>query len=118
MRLLVITYLTHTLLSLLLFLQKLSLSSHVTAVALGSHILTHLADSFPGNDFRSDRSLDGDIELLTRDQVLELQAYLSAEIIGTVLMDKRGQRICRITIEQNIELDQLGRTINLYMIVK
>lgn len=33
-------------------------------------------------------------------------------------MDKRGQRICRITIEQNIELDQLGRTITLYMIVK
>src|SRR5260221_9799263 len=59
--------LLHPLLALLLLLQQLALTRDVAAVALGDHVLAHRLDGFAGNDLRSDRRLDGDLELLARD---------------------------------------------------
>lgn len=52
-----------------LFLQQLALSGDVAAVAFGRHVLAHGLDRFAGNDLGADGCLDGDVELLARDQL-------------------------------------------------
>ena len=58
--------LLHAFLASLLLFQQFALTAHVTAVALGQHVLTHLLDGFAGDDLRADSSLNGDIELLEK----------------------------------------------------
>ena len=83
-----ISYLTHTLLALLLLLQQLALTGDVTAVALGQHVLTHGLDGLTGDNLGPDGGLNGYLELLTRNQVLKLLAYTPAEIIGPVPVNR------------------------------
>ncbi len=47
-------------------------SRDVAAVALGRHVLAHGLDRFAGDDLGADGGLYGDVELLARDQLLEL----------------------------------------------
>src|SRR5699024_3503757 len=68
----------HALLALLLLLQELALAGDVTPVALGEHILANRADVLAGDDARADRGLDRHLELLARDQILELAGHLDA----------------------------------------
>ena len=58
--------LLHALLAFLLFFEEFSFTRYITAVALGSHILADGLDSFAGNDFGTDSSLHGNVELLSR----------------------------------------------------
>src|SRR5699024_1038281 len=62
----------HPLLALLLLLQQLALAGDVTAVALREDVLPDGADVLPGDDPRADRGLDRHLELLARDELLEL----------------------------------------------
>src|ERR1700737_2123507 len=63
--------LPHALLALLLLLQKLLLAADVAAVALGHHVLARRADRLARDDAPADCGLDGDLEELARDQVLQ-----------------------------------------------
>lgn len=83
-----LTYLAHTLLTLLLFFQQLPLSGDVTSVALGGYVFTDLAHCLSGNDLCTYGSLDCNVKLLAGDEFLELFADFSAELIGVVLMDE------------------------------
>ena len=78
--------LAHALLSLLLLLEEFSLTRDVTSVTLRSNVLSHSLHSLAGDDFCSDCSLDRDIELLTRNQLLEKQKQGKKRMrqIGTV----------------------------------
>ena len=77
-----VTNLAHTLLTLLLLLQELAFTRNITTVALRSHILTHSLHRLTGDDLRTDGCLDGNIELLARDEFLELLAHLTTKIVG------------------------------------
>ena len=100
--------LAHPLLSLLLLLKKLSLTRDVTSVTFCSHILADSLDSLSGDDLRSDGSLDRDVELLARYELLELLAHLASEIICMIGMDEGRKGIGRISVEKDVQLDQLG----------
>src|ERR1051325_927005 len=69
-----VAHLAHALLALLLLLEKLLLAADVAAVALGQHVLAQRADRLAGDDAPADRGLDGDLEQLARDQVLQALA--------------------------------------------
>src|SRR5699024_5322603 len=74
----------HALLALLLLLQELALARDVAAVALGQHVLAHRTDVLAGDDAGSDGGLDRDLELLARDQLLQLAGHLDAVVVGLV----------------------------------
>src|SRR5262245_52210143 len=67
--------LAHALLAALLLLGQLALSRDVAAVALGEHVLPERADGLAGNDASADRRLDGDLEEVGGNQLLQLLAH-------------------------------------------
>ena len=60
-----VTDLLHALLTALLLLQQLTLTRHITTIALRRHVLAHLLHRLTGDDLRTDGGLNGDIELLS-----------------------------------------------------
>ena len=108
----------HTLLTAFLLLQQLALTRHVATVALGGHILANLLDGLAGNDFRSDSSLNGNIELLARNEFLQFLAHAATQCNCIVLMRKRRQGIDGFSVEQNIELRQLRRAERVDVVVE
>ena len=76
--------LTHPLLTLLLFLQELSLTADITTITLRGHILTDSLHGLTGNDLCSDSCLDSDVELLAWDEFLEVLTHLAAEIVAVI----------------------------------
>ena len=79
--------LAHSLLALLLLFEQLSLSCDVTAVTLGCHVLADGLDGLAGDDLGTYSGLDGDVELLTRDEFLEFFADFASEIVGVIHVD-------------------------------
>src|SRR6478609_2837478 len=77
--------LAHALLALLLLLEKLLLAADVAAVALRQHVLAQRADRLAGDHAAADRRLDGDLEQLARDQVLQPLAQRPAARFGSSL---------------------------------
>src|SRR5581483_5293367 len=102
------TDLPHPFLSLLLLFQQLTLTADVTAITFRGHVLTQCADGLAGNDLGADSGLDGDLELLTRQQLLELFTKLAAKILRTAAMDQGTEGIYLIAIEQDIHLDDIA----------
>ena len=82
------TDLAHSLLTLLLLLEKLSLTADVTSITLCSHILSNSLHSLSRDDLCTDSRLNRDIELLARYEFLELLAHLATEIICMVCMNQ------------------------------
>src|SRR3954452_1781024 len=72
----------HPLLTFLLTLQQLALSGEVAAVAFGRDVLSQRLDRCPRDDPGADRRLDGDLELLLRDELLHLDAQVAALVEG------------------------------------
>src|SRR3954471_14207643 len=70
--------LAHPLLALLLLLKKLLLAADVAAVALGEHVFAQRTDRLAGDHPAADRGLDGDLEELARDQLLQPLAQRAA----------------------------------------
>src|SRR6185437_5485448 len=66
--------LAHALASFLLFLEKLALARDVAAVALGENVLAIGLDRLARDDPAADRRLDGDLEELARDEILQALA--------------------------------------------
>ena len=97
----------HALLATFLFLQQFALTAHITAITLGKHILTHLLHRLTRDNLGADGSLDGNIELLAGNELLQFLAHPTPEGDSVVLMGQRGKGINRLTIEQDVELDEL-----------
>jgi hypothetical protein len=83
----------HPLLAGLLLLEQLALAGDVTAVALGQDVLADRADVLAGDDPRADGGLDRHLELLPRDEFLELAGHHHAVAVGLVLVDDRRERV-------------------------
>lgn len=75
----------HPLLALFLLLEQLALTADVAAVTLREHVFADGADVLARDDLGADRSLHGDFELLTRDELLELDRHPVAMRVGGVL---------------------------------
>ena len=112
------TDLAHPLLSLLLFLEKFSLTGDITSVTFRSNVLAHSLDCLSSDDLCSDCSLDGNIELLSRDEFLQLLAHLASEVVGMISMDKGRERIGRITIKEDIKLHKLSLLESYNMLIE
>ena len=108
----------HTLLAFLLLLQQLALTGDITAVALGKHVLAKCLDVLAGNNARTHRSLDGDFELLTRDEFLQALRHSQAICVGLILVDNRAEGIHAVTVEQNVDLHQVGDLLAAFVVVQ
>ena len=113
-----VAYLTHAFLAFLLFFEQLALARYVAAVAFGRHVLAHGLHCFAGYDLGADRGLYGDVELLARDQLLEFLAHLAPEIIGMVGIGQRRERVDRLAVEQDVQLDELRRLVARAVVVE
>ena len=112
-----VSNLFHTLLSALLLLQQFALTADVTTIALGRHVLTYLLHCLTGDDLRPDGSLDGDVELLTGNELLQFLAHPASEGDGIILMRQRRQCIDGLSVEQDIQFRQLRGTEAVDMVV-
>ena len=83
--------LAHFLLAFLLLLQQLLLAGDVAAVALGQHVLAHGPDRLSGDDLAADGRLDGHLEELARDVLLQLLAELAGAAVGLLPVGDEAQ---------------------------
>ena len=104
--------LAHALLALLLLLQELALAGDVAAVALGQHVLAERLDRLAGDDPAADRGLDRHLELLPRDQLLELLADAAAlgsrPLLRWTIIDRL---VDPVAVDQDVELDQVALAV-------
>src|SRR5690625_27832 len=84
---------------LLLLLQQFTLPADISAVAFRSHIFFQSPDRIPCDHSGSDRRLDSHLILLSRDQLLELGAKSSPQIIGFVPVGNTRECVHRFTIQ-------------------
>ena len=74
--------LAHPLFAFLLLIEEFAFAGHVAAVAFGEDVLAQGLDGLAGDDAAADRGLDGDLEKLARDQVLQPLAQRAAAAVG------------------------------------
>src|SRR5499426_2635495 len=99
--------LLHALLTLLLLLEELALARDIAAVALGGHVLAHGLDRFPGDDPAADGGLDRDLVELAGDHRPQLLGQGFALLVGLLPVDDDGERVDRVAVEQDVELDHV-----------
>ena len=107
MRHLNVANLLHALLTLLLLFEQFTLTAHVTTIALCRYVLAHLLHRFSGNNFGAYSSLDSNVELLTRNQLLQFLAHAAPKGLSIVKMGQCRECIHRVSIEQDVKLNQL-----------
>ena len=98
----------HTFLAAFLFLEQFALTAHVAAVTLGKHVLADLLDRLAGDDLRADSRLNGDVELLTGQQLFEFLAHAASEIHSVVAVGEGRERIHLFAVEEDIQFDEVG----------
>ena len=108
----------HPLLAFLLLLQQLALAGDVAAVAFREHVLANGPDVLAGDDPGSDGRLDRHLELLPRNELAQLLRHLDAVVVGLVLVDDRAERVDRLSLEQDVDLDQVGRLLVVDLVVQ
>src|SRR4029079_13619226 len=107
----------HPLLAFLLLLEQLPLPGDIATVTLGKHVLPHRPDRFPGNDVASDRRLDGDLEHLARDQLLEPLGQVAPDRLGLVAVDDHRQRVDRLAVDEDVDLGKVRRAVAQLLVV-
>src|SRR3546814_18333043 len=71
----------------------LPLAGDIAAVALRRHVLAQGGDGLARDHLAADGSLDGDLEELARDEILEAFAEHAAARLGLAAVDDDGQRV-------------------------
>src|ERR1700675_1111168 len=99
--------LLHAFLALLLFLEQLALSRDVAAVALGCDVLAHGLDGLARDDPAAYGRLDGDLVQLPRDDAAKLFGQRLALLVGLVAVGDDAQRVHRVAVEDDVELDHV-----------
>src|SRR6185503_15809883 len=98
----------HSLLAFLLLFEQLALAGDVAAVALGGHVLAHGLDRLAGDDPAADRGLYRDLVELAGDHRAQLLGEGLALLVGLLAVDDDGERVHRVPVEQDVELDHVG----------
>src|SRR5699024_4284895 len=96
------------LLALLLLLEELALSADVAAVALRQHVLADGADRLAGDDARSDRRLDRNLVLLSRNELAKALGHRRAVRVRLVAVHDGAERVDAVALQQDVDLDEVG----------
>jgi len=104
-------HLLHPFLSFFLLFEQLTLARDVAPVALGGHVLAQRAHRLAGDHLGADRGLDHHLEQLARDQLPQLLGDLLAPLVRLVAVDDDRERIHGFTVQQHVELDEIGRAV-------
>src|SRR5215203_4715109 len=107
----------HPLLPFLLLLEQLALAADVATVALRQDVLAHGADGLARHDVAPDRRLDGHLEHLARDQLLQLVGELAARRLRPIPVDDEAQRVDGLAVHQDVELHEVGRAVPRLLVV-
>ena len=83
--------LTHAFFALLLLFEQLLLAGDVAAVAFGKNILAHGLYRFARDDLAADSRLNGDLEKLSRDVILELFRQTAGTGVGIIGKDDEAE---------------------------
>ncbi len=97
----------HALLSFFLLFEEFAFAGDVTAVALGEHVLAHGFHGGSADNLSADGSLDGDVELLARNEVLELHADGVRVGVRLVAVDNDGEGVDRVAVQEDVEFDEV-----------
>ena len=97
----------HALLALLLLLQEFSFARDIAAVAFSEHVLAARLHRRPSDDLVANRTLDGNLEELTGNDLLELIAEPARKAIGLVLVNDEAEGIHLITRKEDVEFHEL-----------
>ncbi|SOY47098.1 hypothetical protein CBM2588_A130033 [Cupriavidus taiwanensis] len=109
--------LLHALLARLLLFQQLLLARDIAAVALGQHVLAQRLDVFAGDDVGADRGLDRHVVHLARNDLAHLGRDFAPAILRIGSVHDHRQRIDLVAVDQDIDLDHVGRAIFLELVV-
>src|SRR5660397_244217 len=108
----------HALLPGFLLLQKLALSSHVTPVALGYHILADGTNRLPRNHLAADGRLDGHFKQLARNLTTQALYHTPTHAIRLVPVNNKTERVHYIPRNQYVQPDKIPHFIALHLIVE
>ena len=78
--------LAHPLLPFLLLVQQFAFARHVPAIAFGRNILAHGAERFAGDHLAPDGGLQGDLEQLPGNQILQGCTIIARASTGSALI--------------------------------
>ena len=98
----------HAVFALLLLLQQLPLPAHVAAVALGGHVLADGLDRLSADDLAADGGLQGDLEEVAVDLLLELLQEVPAAALGLAAVDDEAQGLDGVAVHEDVHLHQLA----------
>src|SRR4051794_9271829 len=99
----------HPFLAFLLFFEQLALPGDVPAIALGQYIFANCPNGFARDYPRANGRLDWNLELLARDEFFQLGGHHDAVGVGLVFMYDRRKGIDRLTVQQEVDFDQISR---------
>src|SRR5262249_52886715 len=88
----------HAPLAFLLLLEKLALAADVAAVAFRGDVLAHRLHGRARDDLRTDRRLDGDLVLLARHDVLELDGEIAPSRVRLLAVNDDAERVERLAV--------------------
>ena len=97
----------HALFALFLFFEEFALAGDVAAVAFGGDVLAEGADGRARDDLGPDRRLDGDGELLRRDDVHQDFADLPAARFGLAPVDDAGEGFDDFAVDEDVQTDEV-----------
>ena len=108
----------HAFFAFLLAFEELALARDVAAVAFGENVFAQGANGFARDDVAADGGLNGDFELLARNQFAETRSEFAAALVGLFAMADERQRVDGLAGNQNVELDQIGFAITGEMVIE
>ena len=98
--------------------EEFLLASDVAAVALGKNVFAHRLHGFAGDDARADGCLNGDLEELTGNVLLQFFGDLAGAGVCLVLVNDEGESVHLIAVQEKIELDEFARNIAFEFVVQ
>src|SRR5260221_2879505 len=110
--------LAHAFAPFLLLLEQFALSRDVAAIAFGKDVLAEGLDRLARDDAAADRRLNGDLEELPRDEVLQALAQCSPAFLSGAAVDDEGERVDRLAIDENVEQDDVALLVAIDLVVK
>ncbi|KAG1647341.1 hypothetical protein GQR58_030669 [Nymphon striatum] len=108
----------HALLAFFLFLQELVLTRDVTAVQLGGHVFAERLDGLASNEVATNSSLNWHVELLARDELLELLSHAAAIFVAAIAVHNCTEGIDVFTLQQDVDLDQVALGVAVGFVVE
>src|SRR5690242_15551997 len=83
----------HPSLAFFLLLLQFAFPGHVTAIALGQHVLSHRGNRLAGDDLAADRGLNRDLVELARDDRLQLLDQAPALLLRLAAVRDQRERV-------------------------